>query len=134
MKSTTRTINNNTKMKHSKLKKTIIPKAGSAHAVTTSQQPAGPSLAPEVRAAIVSAQAFRDLPLPYRDAKAIKKFRGTCYSGWMASNDIFNGFTVESDVLLGIVQDSFSATWPNSPYVPCQQDVFHQIVSVILIR
>jgi hypothetical protein len=123
------TINDNPKIKNSKLKKAIIPRLGSA--APMSHQPAPPSVSSELQAAIESAEAFRDLPLPYRDAKAIKKFQVTCYSGWMASSDIFDGFTIDSDVLLGIVQDAFSATWPNSPYVPCRQDVFHQIVSMI---
>jgi hypothetical protein len=42
---------------------------------------------------------------------------------------MFDGFTVDSNILLGIVQVSFAATWPNSLYVPQQQDIFHQTVS-----
>jgi hypothetical protein len=130
-------IGDNPKVKNSKLKKAIIPKASSA--TPTSRQPtpgppsqAAASLLLELRTAIQSAETFRELPLPYRDAKAIKKFRMTCYSGWMASSDMFGGFTVDSPVLLGIVQTAFASTWPDSPYVPCQQDIFHQIVSTSL--
>jgi hypothetical protein len=58
------------------------------------------------------------------------KFRMTCYSGWMTSKDMFDGFTIDSDVLLGIVQAAFAATWPESPYVPCNRDVVHRTVSI----
>jgi hypothetical protein len=53
-----------------------------------------------------------------------------CYSGWMALKDMFDGFTIDSDVLLGIVQAVFAATWPESPYVPCNWDIVHQMVSI----
>ena len=53
------------------------------------------------------------------DGKVIKKFWLTCYSGWMASSDMFNGFTIDLDILSGIVQASFAATWPISLYIPC---------------
>jgi hypothetical protein len=47
--------------------------------------------------------------------------------------DIFDGFTIDLDILLGIVQASFTTTWPNSPYVSHQQDVLHQMVNMIAI-
>jgi hypothetical protein len=122
----------NSKVKNSKLKKAIIPKASSATPTSRQPTPGPPSLLLELRAAIQSAETFRELPLPYRDARAIKKFRMTCYSGWMASSDVFGGFTLDSPVLSGIVQTAFAATWPDSPYVPCQQDTFHQTVSMRL--
>jgi hypothetical protein len=73
------TVDNNPKIRNSKLKKAIIPRGGSA--VPMPHQPAPPSLSSELHAAIESAEAFRNLPLPYRDGKAIKKFQVTCYSG-----------------------------------------------------
>lgn len=122
------TIINSPRIKNPRLKKAIIPKASSA--APASHQPDPPRLSPELCTAIQSAAALRELPLPYRDAKAIKIFRMTCYGGWMASSDIFEGFAVDSDVLLGIVRAAFAVAWPGSPYVPRQQDVFHQTVSM----
>ena len=33
-----------------------------------------------------------------------------------------------------VVQASFAATWPTSLYIPCQQDIFHRTVSMIVIN
>jgi hypothetical protein len=113
-----------------KLKKAIVPKASSA-VPQASNKPAssGPSLPAHLLSAIGSARSFKELPSPYNNSLMIKQFRMTCYSAWAASSEMFDGFTVDSKVLLGIVQDSFAATWPDSPYVPQQQDIFHQTVS-----
>ena len=131
-KTTSAAVNDNPKARNLKLKKAIIPKWGSA--APMSHQPAPPSLSPKLHAAIQSAEAFWELPLPYKDGKAIKKFRLTCYSGWIASSDMFDGFTIDSEILLGIIQAFFTATWPNLLYIPCQQDVFHWTVNMIVIH
>jgi hypothetical protein len=122
------TSEDNSKLRTLKLKKAIVPKAGSA-APSNQAAPPGPSLPAQLLSAMESAKSFRDLPPPYNNAAMIKQFRMTCYSGWTASSDMFDGFTVDSKILLDIVQVSFAATWPNSPYVPKQQDIFHQTVS-----
>jgi hypothetical protein len=59
----------------------------------------------------------------------LKQFRSTCYHGWMASDDLFDGFTIESDILLGIVRTAFGKVFPDSAYIPSVKDVFHQTVS-----
>lgn len=111
-----------------KLKKAIVPKAGSAQGVQPAPQASGPP--PQLISAIESARSFKELPPPYNNPAMIKQFRMTCYSAWAASSEMFDGFTVDSNVLLGIVKVSFAATWSNSLYVPQQQDIFHQTVSM----
>jgi hypothetical protein len=118
----------NSKLRTLKLKKAIVPKASSA--VPSNQPTSAPSGPPaQLISAIESARSFKELPSPYNNPAMIKQFRMTCYSAWAASNEMFDGFTVDSKVLLGIVKASFAATWPNSLYVPQQQDIFHQTVS-----
>jgi hypothetical protein len=120
----------NSKLRTLKLKKAIVPKAGSAVSSNLNQPASAPSGPPaQLISAIESARSFKDLPSPYSNPAMIKQFRMTCYSAWTASSEMFDGFTVDSKVLLGIVQASFAATWPNSLYVPQQQDIFHQTVS-----
>jgi hypothetical protein len=110
-----------------KLKKAIVPKAGTAHSNQPDPQASGPPA--QLISAIQSARSFKELPPLYSNPATIKQFRMTCYSAWTASSEMFDGFTVDSNVLLGIVQVSFAATWRNSLYVPQQQDIFHQTVS-----
>ena len=117
----------NSKLRTLKLKKAIVPKAGSAASVP-SNEPASSQPPAQLISAIGSARSFKELPSPYSNSVMIKLFRMTCYSAWTASSEMFDGFTVDSNVLLGIVQVSFAATWPNSLYVPQQQDIFHQTV------
>jgi hypothetical protein len=113
-----------------KLKKAIVPKASRAAAASVPSNEPGPSGPPaQLISAIESARTFKTLPSPYSNPAMIKQFRMTCYSAWAASGEMFDGFMVDSNVLLSIVQVSFAATWPNSPYVPQQQDIFHQTVS-----
>jgi len=69
-----------------------------------------------------------DLPHPFNNAKLIKAFRATCYHGWMASGDLFDGFSLESDHLLEIVCKALKVTFPAAKYEVVHRDIFHQTV------
>jgi hypothetical protein len=47
----------------------------------------------------------------------------------MISDDPFDGFSLESTHLLGIVRTAFAETFPEVEYVPKYKDVFHHTVS-----
>ncbi|KIL57450.1 hypothetical protein M378DRAFT_16235 [Amanita muscaria Koide BX008] len=117
--------------KPSRFKTTIVPKQGNntnlvkAEAVTSNSTMVTTSTH---LAQIRAAKRFRDLPSSFTNSTMIKQFRSTCYHGWMASDDLFDGFTIESDILLGIVRTVFSKVFPDSAYIPSVRDVFHQTI------
>ena len=50
----------------------------------------------------------------------------------MASENLFDDFMIDSDVLLNIVHTAFTKAFPDLAYIPCFKDVFHQTVSLDL--
>ena len=74
-----------------------------------------------------------DLPPPFHSPKLIKAFHTTCYHGWMASDDLFDGFSLESDHLLDIVCKSLNITFPGIKYDVVHKDIFHQTVRVLIM-
>jgi hypothetical protein len=121
------TINANLKaaVKSSKIKGVIVPKAMS---VVQSEAVKAHSI---LVAQISSAVKFSDLPHSLSNPKSIKTFRATCYHAWMISDDPFDGFSLESTHLLGIVRTAFTKTFVDVEYVPKYKDIFHQTVSVM---
>ena len=117
--------------KASKFKTTVVPKRlGSNHntdlvkaeAVANS---ANSALIDQIRAAT----RFRELPSIITNSTALKQFRSTCFHGWMASDNLFDDFTIDSDVLLNIVRTAFTKAFPDLAYVPQCKDIFHHTVS-----
>ncbi|KAF8237607.1 hypothetical protein L208DRAFT_1375544 [Tricholoma matsutake] len=53
-----------------------------------------------------------NLPLPFHNLALVKQFHATCYHAWMASDDHFNGYSLESNHLLKIVHKAFKKTSP----------------------
>jgi hypothetical protein len=116
--------------KMGKLKAAIVLKASSRVNAVKSEAPEPPSaLVMQIKAA----KRFSDLPAPFRNSKLIKAFRATCYHGWMASDDLFDGFSLESDHLLEIVRKSLNITFPDLKYVVVHKDIFHQTVHVLIM-
>ena len=109
-------------------KAAIIPKASSR--AGTKPEPVEPPSA--LISEISSAKKFSDLPPYLGNSKLIKQFRATCFHGWMASGDPFDGFALESEYFLEVICDAFKETFPDVQYVPRHKDVFHQTVSVII--
>ncbi|KAI9452026.1 hypothetical protein F5148DRAFT_1289806 [Russula earlei] len=108
-----------------RFKGTIIPKASSRTNIPRAETTVPPSA---LIIQIESAKKFSDLPSYLGNSKMIKQFRATCYHGWMASGDLFDGFSLESEHFLTIIRNSFSKTFPDTQYVPRLKDVFHRTV------
>lgn len=79
---------------------------------------------------INSAKKFSELPASLGNAAMKKQLRATCYHGWMASSDLFDGFSLESGHFLDIIRDAFQKTFPDVEYMPRAKDVFHRTVSI----
>jgi hypothetical protein len=78
--------------KIAKLKATIIPKAANPGNTGT---PLLLGSSDPVVAQIQSAKTFTDLSGPFKNAKAIRQFRATCYHAWMPSADPFDDFALD---------------------------------------
>jgi len=116
--------------KMGKLKAAIVPKASSRINTVKSEVVEPPSaLVNQIK----SARQFTDLPIPFRNSALVKQFRATCYHTWMASDDHFDGCSLESDHLLKIVREAFQKTFPDVQYKPVRKDVFHHTIRIKLL-
>lgn len=115
--------------KASKFKTTIVPKRSTHDTDLVKAEAVANSANSALIDQIGSATRFRDLPSTITNSAALKQFRSTCFHGWMASDNLFEDFTKDSDVLLNIVRTAFTKAFPDLAYVPCCKDVFHHTVS-----
>jgi hypothetical protein len=113
-----------------KFKAAIVPKAGS-RADTVKSMPVDASTV--LTAQIKAATKLSELPPSFRHPHVIKKFRATCFNGWMAADNPFDDFVLEADFLLELVGAAFKETFPGASYVPEFRDVFHRTVCYSIV-
>ena len=115
--------------KASKFKTTVVPKRSTRDTNLVKAEAVANNANSALINQICTATRFRDLSSTITNSKALKQFRSTCFHAWMVSDNLFDDFTIDSDVLLNIVRTAFTKAFPDLAYVPHRKDVFHQTVS-----